>query len=338
LLWYTYSMNRNTERGIIKPLILATVGICVVFIVFAALAKQFVGTGSFSSGGYTNPVTTYEVATNPLLDFGTESYGTYGSYTPSSGASRGSTQTNGSSFAGSIRFSIGNTYTIQPNEEYLTLTNNSSNAIDITGWKLTNSRGTRPIENQVNSYVYPSGESATIGQGTQFLDPSGKYVTGDIALKPGDTAYITTGRSPSNFPLPITTSFRENICLGYLDTYPFEPQVYRNCPLATEDPAINTVTDECFDYLRTLNRCTDPTKLTGTYEKDRYDLLTSHCKNYMRTRLNYPSCVANYRNSANFSTKTWRVYLGKSMEMWASSRETITLYDKAGKVVSQISY
>ena len=333
-------MNRREEQGIIKPLILVTVGICIVFIVFAALAKQLTPQGGFNSGIFYNPnqgTGPIEIYTNPILDFGSGS-DLYESYEPDRTGGSAAPSAGGSSYSGSVRLSIGNTYSIQPSEEYLMLTNNSSASVDITGWKLANSKGTRPIENQINSYVYPSGESATIGQGTQFLDPSGKYVTGNIVLKPGDTAYITTGRSPSNFPLPITTSFRENICLGYLDTYPFTPYVNNKCPLATEDPAIQTVTDECYDYIRGLNRCVDPTKLSGTYEKDRYELLTSQCKAFMRTRLNYPSCVANYRNSPNFSTNIWRVYLGRSMEMWASTRETITLYDKAGKVVSRITY
>jgi hypothetical protein len=58
----------------------------------------------------------------------------------------------------------------------------------------------------------------------------------------------------------------------------------------------------------------------------------------MATRLNYPSCVARNQNSAGFSTNEWRVFLGQKLELWASSKESITLYDRAGNVVDRISY
>ncbi len=98
---------------------------------------------------------------------------------------------------------------------------------------------------------------------------------------------------------------------------------------------MKTVTDECYDYLRTLSRCEDPEK----YDKKRFDeTLTSQCKAFIRPRLNYAGCVATEQNKSTFNTKTWRIFLGKDRELWAKSRETITLYDQNGLIVDQISY
>jgi hypothetical protein len=225
-------------------------------------------------------------------------------------------------------------YSIQPFEEYVSLRNSGGGSINITGWTLTNSKGTRPIETSQNSYVYPVADSATIGQGTEFLDPSGNFQVGSIVLRSGDSATVTTGRPFSQFPFSISTSFRENICEGYLKNYPFQPSLNYACPFPSDDPAIGTVTDECYDYMRSLGRCEDPQKT----DKDNFDLRTYQCRSFMTARLNYPGCVMNHRNDPNFSLKEWRIFLGKDRQLWADRRETITLYDAKGLIVDQISY
>ena len=332
---------KHGERGIIKVLIVLVIGFSVLFLFFAVAAKYISPIGSSLSESALSPGDSYyspsypgyENQTNSILNF--LDSGNYGSY--SGGPDRTADSMDGknrSKYAGQIYLSSGNAgYTIQPYEEYITVKNEGA-PVNITGWRVTNGKGTRPIEYSQNSYVYPSAESAVIGQGTEFLDPSGKYAVGPVVLGTGDTAILTTSGPFSYFPLPINTNFRENICLGYLENYPFNPPMEQQCPYPTNDPQIRTVTDECYDYLQSLNRCQNPQKTDVV----RFDGLTSQCRNFIKARLNYPSCVANNRYSPGFAGKQWRIFLGKSHELWAGRREVITLYDSTDLIVGQISY
>ena len=330
---YNICMKRidgSYERGIIKALVILTMGVCGIFLVFVLLSKSFLKQGSF--GGLTVPspsLGNLEVKTNPLLDFGGETYTTKDSYQSSN-----SQDPKGSPYAGKVTLSSGSaSYSIQPIEEYVEI-RNSGEPVSITGWKLENGKGERPVQQSNNSYFYPSPDIAVIGQGTDFLDPSGSFAIGNIVLKSGDHAIVTTGGPFTQFSFSIPTSFRENICLGFLKKYPFEPRVYAACPVITQDKDIRTVTSECYDYLSSLGRCENP----EVENKVRFDEQPSHCKAFVRERQNYSSCVTRNKGFSNFSSSQWRVFLGRKTEMWAPRREKITLYDAQGLVVDQISY
>jgi hypothetical protein len=327
---YMTRIDGSNERGMIKALILLTLGICGIFLVLALLSKSFSGVGSI--GGFINPAppSTIEVKTNPLLDFGGEPSVTKDPYKSSGEQQSG----NKSPYADRIALTSGRaSSSIQPIEEYVEI-RNSGEPISITGWKLVNGKGTRPIQNSSNSYFYPTPDVAVIGQGTDFLDPSGSFKVGPIVLKKGDKAIVTTGGPLAQFSFSINTSFRENICLGFLKNYPFEPRVSSLCPIITRDPDIRTVTSECYDYLSSLRRCENP----EVENKTRFDAQPSHCKAFVRERLSYSACVNRNKNLSNFSSSQWRIFLGKRMEMWADRRETITLYDAQGLIVDQVSY
>ncbi|HEU0080406.1 MAG TPA: hypothetical protein VFQ72_00055 [Candidatus Paceibacterota bacterium] len=336
---------KNTKRGsgaqggFILKLMLVVVGVCVAFVVLSTLARNFTGIPTISNGAYAPSASSGAGnGNNQLLKFLDNapgaSYGSYGSYGSSGGASDIPAAYR-SPYAGTVSLGAGNAgYSIQPFEEYVTLRNSGDAPVTVTGWTLTNGKGTRPIQTSQNDYLYPVADSATIGQGTELLDPSGNFTVGPIVLKPGDTAIVTTGRPFTQFPFSITTSFRENICEGYLKYYPFQPVLNQSCPVPTDDPAIRTVTDECYDYMSSLNRCQDPKR----YDKANYDMQTAQCRAFMDARLSYPACVANTRYQAGFSLKQWRIFLGKGAELWADRRETITLYDSKGLIVDQISY
>ncbi|HEY9481085.1 MAG TPA: hypothetical protein VIR98_02540 [Candidatus Paceibacterota bacterium] len=322
---------KRESRGFIKHVTGFTIVVCILFIVVAAAAKYVPAGITGSNGGqggisYVDQTPDYGARSNPLLGF-LDTIGT--GYRGGEGASYTSAS------SGSIVLDQGNaSYSSQPFEEHVVIENRGNTSVDITGWTLMNGKGSRPIQNSQNDYFYPTADSAMIGQGTQFLDPSGKFIVGDIVLKPGDRAIVVTGGPFANFPYSINTSFRENICVGYLKNYPFDPPLDRTCPYIDSDPDIRLMTDECYDYMRSLPNCTDP----SVSDKRRYDEQTSVCRNYMATRLNYPSCVARNQNSADFSKNQWRVFLGKKLELWASSHESITLYDRTGNVVDRVSY
>ena len=343
---YNISM-KNRQGGFIRKVMFVVVMVCFIFIIFLALSK-YVVPGNITGFGLASstPSDTTPSGNNPLLYFlGNSSGGSGGSVSggsysnaPAYGQSAGLSgvpSSSKSAFAGTISLGGGNaSYSYQPFQEYVTLRNNGSESVNITGWTLTNGKGTRPIQTIENSYVYPVADSAVIGQGTEFLDPSGNFAVGPIVLAPGDNAIVTTGRPFVQYPFSITTNFRENICDGYLKNYPFMPSLEQDCPYPANDPAINTVTSECYDYMQSLGRCEDP----YVSDKTRFDMETTPCQNFMTARLNYPACVAMHKNDASFSVGEWRIFLGKQQEMWASERETITLYDTRGLIVDQISY
>ncbi len=331
-------IKTSGEQGFIKGLVVFTVGICVIFIFLFQFAQYFQGADSTTlfSGLSTgvDSSNSYEASTNPLLDFGNSSYDQY------YGGQTGRTvpNTDGvltSPYAGKVRLSSGNaSYSNQTYEEYVTITNQVAEPITITGWTLTNGKGSRPVENRQNNYVYPTADSATIGEGTEFLSPDGNFRTGSIVLRKGDVAYLTTGKHFGQFPFSIYTSFRENICVGYLKNYPFAPSVNASCPYVSNDPQIRTVTDPCYDYIRTIGRCGEPEKT----DKERYDLLTTQCRAFIAPRVGYEGCVAFNKDAENFSMNQWRIFLNKDRELWASSRETITLYDAQGFIVDRVTY
>lgn len=329
-------MKKDTQKGFALKLMVIVVGVCIIFIVLSGLASRIgVGTGRLSPNVLTNynPSSDIESKTNPLLDFGNDT-GFSGSNDTSV---RSVPNTDGiakSPYYGKVTMSIGNTYTIQPADEYVILNNNTSSAVNITGWALVNSKGSRPVQNSGNSYFYPSPDTAVIGQGTEFLNPNGGFNVGPIMLKGSDTAYVVTGPNFAQFPFSIWTSFRENKCLGYLENYPFTPRVNLSCPALVNDPLVKNLTDECYDYVASLGRCANPEK----NDKKVYDKQPSHCKNFISARVGYAQCVAQNSNISGFSMNQWRIFLGQPREMWALQRETITLYDAKGMIVSQISY
>ena len=323
------------NRGFIKHAVLFVVLLGFLFIFFSIFAQYLKPSTFIDRATSTSYSDTINNRTNPLIDF-KDANDTYkGSSYGSTGGTTGNVGGTRSPYAGKIYLSTGNaSFAYQTYEEYVTI-RNSGSPVSITGWVLTNGKNTRPVETTSQNYAYMLSDSAMIGEGTEFLSPEGKYSTGPIVLKNGDTAVVVTGGPFNNFKLPISTSFRENICLGYLDSdYPWSPQIRLDCPTPSSDPDIGKVTQECYDYLRNTNRCEDPEK----EDKEAFDELRSPCKEFIRTRLTYDGCVATNKDKSGFSTSQWRVFLGRKFELWRKENETITLYDAQGRLIDQVKY
>lgn len=318
-------------RGFIKHAVLFVILLGFLVVFFSAFAKYFKPSAFIDRASNSSYTDTISDKTNPLIDF----QGANDVYKGSSTGSGSVTSGIVSPYKGKVYLSSGNaSYAYQPNEEYVTI-RNSGPAVVITGWVLTNGKNTRPVETTSQNYAYMASDSGVIGEGTEFLSPEAKYSIKPITLKSGDTAIVTTGGPFTPFKLSISTSFRENICLGYFDRdFPWSPQVRLDCPTPLQDPDISSVTQECYDYLRYTNRCEDPER----EDKEAFDALRSPCKEYIRTRFTYDGCVATNRDKAGFSTSQWRVFLGKKFELWRKENETITLYDSQGRLVDQVKY
>lgn len=188
-------------------------------------------------------------------------------------------------------------------------------AISITGWRL---------ESTV------TGSWGVIPSGTEIPRTGSVNQTVPIRIAPGDKAVIVSGRSP------IGVSFRENACMPYLEErQDFHPSLPGSCPALSGDydrlyAGNSRADDECYDYVRSLDRCEAVTRAPGH--------LSDECEAFVETYSGYNGCILAHGADRNFLGDTWRVYLGSSRQLWKEDRETIRLLDANGKTVDVLSY
>jgi hypothetical protein len=207
-----------------------------------------------------------------------------------------------------------------PNQEYITLYTNidSKEKINITGWKLISTRS--------GNWVRIGGASTTPKPFVQNNK--------DVVLGQGDMAFIIKGFSP------IGISFRSNKCTGYFgENRQFYPYINMQCPLAKTEklPKFSSNLDredECLDLIDRIPACTTPFNRTNINNLP--DTVTDSCKNYLQTKVNYDSCVANHIGDTDFPGREWYVYLQVFGPLWRSKREHIDLLDNNGLIVSSI--
>ena len=203
-----------------------------------------------------------------------------------------------------------------PKKEYLVIKAAAGNKeqIAITGWRL-------------ESLI--SGASAYIGEGATL--PYSGVINSESAifLGPGETAYITSGRSP------IGVSFKLNVCSGYFEQFQdFTPSLARECPLLEDEPmpaAPNNLEDQCIDFIERMPRCEFLVNSPPLY-------LSSRCVEFIAEEAGYNSCVDNHKNQKGFYKGEWRIFLKRDSELWKEKREVIRLVDRNGKVVDSASY
>ncbi len=150
----------------------------------------------------------------------------------------------------------------------------------------------------------------------------------DILLLPEGRALISTSKSP------IGTSFRVNMCTGYLDQFQdYTPDLRKDCPSPEAELKKTELTGEkaCVDFVRSLPRC-------RVYQGDLPSTISSACKVFVTEKLNYNSCVANYKKDTGFYTNEWRIFLDRNKEIWAQESETIKLLDSKEQIVDTITY
>lgn len=204
-----------------------------------------------------------------------------------------------------------------PGEEYLEIKADKKNKspMKITGWKLEGK----------------GGLDLAIGKGAVFIHTeANSQPQDDIYLQPGEKALITTGLSP------IGTSFKVNKCVGYFNQFhEFYPDLNTECPtLKDEDLPINIDSDDkCFNYIKTVPAC--KTIISIPYKNSG---LSSSCQDYVTRNANYKSCVEKHKDDLDFYSPEWRVYLGRSEDLWKKSRETINLYDEKDNLIDSASY
>ena len=156
-----------------------------------------------------------------------------------------------------------------------------------------------------------------------------------VILQQNDRVILTKGFSP------IGISFRTNKCTGYFEeNRTFNPNLPMNCPLARDEklPNFSDVYDrnnECIKVIDQIGRCT--TK-GSSFIRYLPDTISSACKNYITTQINYNSCVAKYFSNTDFPGNEYRIFLNKFGPLWRTTHDTINLHDENGLIVDSISY
>ena len=197
--------------------------------------------------------------------------------------------------------------------EYITILSSggASGPISLAGWKLRSRE---------------SGEGAALPTAAE-LPSSGRVNTlAAVSLKPGEQVIVSSGRSP------IGVSFKENVCTGYFEErQDFKPSLPQSCPTPYQELTryANSFSDSCSEYVRSFGYCESRTDA---------DSPGGQCEDFAEEHLNYNGCVAGHRSDANFTSSTWRLFLGSGDELWANNRDVIDLIDANGNVVDSLSY
>ena len=210
--------------------------------------------------------------------------------------------------------------TEDPEKEYLTLTSNSKENINITGWKVENAN---------------TGANYIIGKGAETYYTGASSYNDPIILKRGEKAVIKTGYAPFG------PSFKINKCSGYLTQFAtFTPQLALQCPAIKNMNIPVPFTPEnynCYDYIKNAPICRTVTADKKTLKKKG---LTDACIDFFQNGFNYNYCVRDHKNDSDFYKGEWRVFarsgapLWRKIVTWKTTYQTIRLLDLNGKVVS----
>ena len=241
-------------------------------------------------------------------------------------------------FSGQVKIRAGSARSeTQSNREYIELfaTRDLLAPLNITGWQLVNNPARR---RRADVVLLPSAVKL-------FLRGTANQVPAPVLLTPDGRATIITGGPPASNHWPARVSFSVNKCVGYLAEgvagFRLAPALPRACPAPRDEPNVDRLTNECYDYVRRLSVCHAPEferRSDGAYLDDRPNTLPSACRAYLEDHFSYERCVAWHGADADFYTKDWRLYLNRSWELWAKDREVISLYDAQGRLVDELSY
>ncbi|MEK7135091.1 MAG: hypothetical protein AAB780_00090 [Patescibacteria group bacterium] len=268
--------------------------------------------------------------------------GTSSTYTNSSPSS---SNIEAVSATNAVTVSTGNAaYSYQPYEEYITLENRSRTPVNITGWQLRNGKDKRPYYSGSTLQRF-SADIAIIPQATLILSPSGKSLNQDVILQNNERAIVTTGLLGNRSPYVIT-SFKENMCTGYLEALPdyaFNPSLSRGCPRPQNEPGMENLDIACRKIIDNISSCETPKigeRINNEYCENCFEgkLLSSSCQAFIEEHYSYQGCLAYHQNDPKFSGNTWRLFLGRGWEMWAEEYESIELFDRFGQLVNYQSY
>ncbi len=176
-----------------------------------------------------------------------------------------------------------------------------------------------------------SGTRAYIPRGADTFLMGSINEQGDIYIAPGTDALLSSGTSP------VGTSFRENMCSGYLgQMQTYTPPFSADCPSAASvlSPSaenLQTYGASCFDAIANLPSCAFPTSLPSS--------ISASCRTFLTNTFSYNGCVQRSKSRSDFRGSTWRVFLGApSGTLWNTRHDVIKLLDHEGRTVDMLTY
>jgi len=205
-----------------------------------------------------------------------------------------------------------------PAKEYVVLTANTYNTapVELKGWSL------QSAYTGMRAHIPLSASSFTMG----ILNDQE-----NVLLYPGASAIVNSGGSP------VGTSFRENMCSGYLGQFQnYYPPLSNSCPSAYDALAftpenLKVYGETCFDFLQTIPTCTAPLRNVPAS-------VNPNCRAFAANVFSYNGCVANNRFRPTFNSNSWRLYLGANVELWRNTHDIIRLLDDSGRTVDVVTY
>jgi hypothetical protein len=205
-----------------------------------------------------------------------------------------------------------------PRKEYIVLTANTANTapVDITDWSLQSAYTGVRVPLPLSASEFRMG----------ILNDQGF-----VLLNPGASAIVNSG------PSPVGTSFRENICSGYLGQLQnFYPPIALSCPpssgtLPFTPDNLKVYGDTCFDFLQSVPTCTAPLQNIPVN-------VNPNCRALAANVLSYNGCVESNRYRSNFNVGSWRLYVGSGSELWRNTHDIIRLLDSNGLTVDVLTY
>ncbi|MDB5266721.1 MAG: seg [Parcubacteria group bacterium] len=222
-------------------------------------------------------------------------------------------------------------YEYDPQSEYIEIENRGTGSVDITGFRLKNAKDAKTFQ---------------VGSSVQRFASDVAEIP-NVVLKAGGKAVVVSGPAPQASPYKVA-NFEENMCSGYLahiNGYSFSPGLAENCPLPRQEAGYQGLDRGCQDFLNSFTSCHIPTYEGLDQNRrscngciDGVGGLSNSCVAFIKSHFDYPSCLLNHGSDQNFKSGVWRVYLGRTWEMWAKDHETISLLDRLGNVVTSISY
>lgn len=171
----------------------------------------------------------------------------------------------------------------------------------------------------VTAYIPPAADLLVLGT---------PYLKTPIKTPAQGRVLITSGRSP------VGTSFRVNMCSGYLDQFQsYVPDLRKDCPEPIEELKTKGPFEEetCRKFVETLPRCRVH---EGSFPTD----VSPLCKAFVTEKLNYNSCVSSHQKEKNFLKNEWRVFLEENRELWRNRQEIIKLRDASGETLDAITF
>lgn len=202
----------------------------------------------------------------------------------------------------------------KPQYEKFSITNNSPDQIEVTGFRLV-------VNRSDFSFVVPTGANV--------LDPRSITAYDRISLARGGSVVFYVGKRS-----PVGVNFQENTCGGYLSSL-FESYDslagYGNCSLPDRSE-YDRFSVACRTYLRSISSCRIPQLAYYQFADE------PECRDFVIKNYNYQACVARARNTAGFYSGSWKVYLGRGEAVMDDLNDTIFLYDREGLLVDRYKY